>query len=99
MTFWGKKHVQKLTDHLNQVDSTDSIRFTHEEEKDGKIPFLDTLIICKPNGAIKLLVYRKPMPTNIKISSQNTPSIKNMGVIRTVFLIKWTWLEQKKRIF
>ena len=51
-----KGQVQALTDHLNQVDTTNSIKFTREEEKEGKIPFLDTLIIRKPNGAIKLLV-------------------------------------------
>ena len=57
-----KGQVQALTDHLNQVDTTNSIKFTHEEEKEGKIPFLDTLIIRKPNGTIKLLVYRKTHP-------------------------------------
>ena len=34
--------TQNLTDHLNTVDVTGSIKFTHEEEKDGTIPLLDT---------------------------------------------------------
>ncbi|XP_078667549.1 uncharacterized protein LOC144909395, partial [Branchiostoma floridae x Branchiostoma belcheri] len=35
---------QELTDHLNNTDPTGSIQFTHEEEKDGTLPFLDTLM-------------------------------------------------------
>ena len=46
--------------HLNQVDTSNSIKFTHEQENDGQIPFLDTLIVRnKSDGSIKLLVYRK----------------------------------------
>ena len=81
-----KGQVQNLTDHLNQADSTNSIKFTHEEEKNGKIPFLDTLIIRKSNGAIKLLVYRKPTHTDqyLNFSSEH-PLHQKMGVIRTLF--------------
>ncbi|XP_072021516.1 uncharacterized protein [Amphiura filiformis] len=34
-----KDEVNNLTDHLNQADDTDSIKFTFEKEADGKIPF------------------------------------------------------------
>jgi len=51
--------TRNLTDHLNTVDDTGSIKFTHEEESDGTIPFLYTLIVCKPDRTVKLLVYRK----------------------------------------
>ena len=39
--------VDNLTEHLNQVDQTGNIKFTHEQEKDGQIPLLDTLIVRK----------------------------------------------------
>ena len=48
--------VQQLTDHLNAVDTTQSIKFTYEEEKEEKIPFLDTVNIKKEDGALKLKV-------------------------------------------
>ena len=55
--------VQQLTDHLNTVDDTGSIKFTHEEESDGSIHFLDTLVVRKDDGSLKVLVYRKKTPT------------------------------------
>ena len=48
--FWGRYvddvleivkrgQIDNLTSHLNQADEMGSIKFTHEEEDDGKIPF------------------------------------------------------------
>ncbi|XP_072047107.1 uncharacterized protein [Amphiura filiformis] len=41
--------AETLTAHLNQVDTTSSIKFTYEVEQDQQIPFLDTLIVRKPD--------------------------------------------------
>ena len=35
---------QELTEHLNSIDTTGSIKFTYEES-DNSLPFLDTLMI------------------------------------------------------
>ncbi|XP_072039173.1 uncharacterized protein [Amphiura filiformis] len=56
--------VQQLTDHINKTDKSDSIKFTYEEESEGTIPFLDTLIVRKEDDTVKLLVYRKPTHTD-----------------------------------
>jgi len=78
--------VHNLTEHLNAADSTDSIKFTHEEEKSGQIPFLDTLIIRKPDGSVKLLVYRKPTHTDQYLNFMSEhPLHQKMGVVRTLF--------------
>ena len=46
-------------EHLNTLDETGSMKFTHELEVEGKIPFLDTIIVRKQDDSVKLLVYCK----------------------------------------
>ena len=53
--------VVDLTTHLNQVDSSGSVKFTFESEKNDSTPFLDTLIVRKPDGHVKLLVTEKKL--------------------------------------
>merc|ERR1719228_2454729 len=57
-----KGQTQHLTDHLNTIDSTGNIQFTHEEEHNQTINFLDTTIHHKQD--IKFTVYRKPTHTD-----------------------------------
>ncbi|XP_072022109.1 uncharacterized protein [Amphiura filiformis] len=59
-----KDTTKQLTEHLNGVDTTGNIKFTYEEEQNGKLPFLDTLIVRKEDGSVKLLVYRKKTHTD-----------------------------------
>ena len=81
--------TRNLTDHLNTVDDTGSIKFTHEEESDGTIPFLDTLIVMivrKPDRTVKLLVYRKKTHTDQYLHfTSHHPLQHKLGVIRTLF--------------
>ena len=41
-------YVNEFTDHMNSLDH--NIRLTREEEEDGTLPFLDTLIVRKEYG-------------------------------------------------
>ena len=59
-----KNQVENLTDHLNKTNPSGSIKFTYEKETSGQIPFLDTLIVRKPDGSVKLLVYKKATHTD-----------------------------------
>jgi len=43
---------------------TGSIKFTAEQEQDEQMPFLDSLIVRKADGRVKLLVYRKKTHTD-----------------------------------
>ena len=56
--------VEALTGHLNGIDKTNSIKFTHEPEKNGQIPSPDTPITRREDGSIKLLAYRKATHTD-----------------------------------
>ncbi|XP_072051932.1 uncharacterized protein [Amphiura filiformis] len=72
----SKDGVIPLTDHLNSIDDSNSIKFTFEEEKDGRIPFLDTLIVRRDDGSVKLLVY-------LNFASHH-PLHQKLGVVRTL---------------
>ena len=55
-----KGSVEKLTEFLNSMDATGSIKFTYEGEQDGKLPFLAILLERTDSGGLKLCIYRKP---------------------------------------
>jgi len=77
--------VAQLTEHLNSVDSIKCIRFTYEEETEGQVPFLNTLLIRKEDGYVKLLVYRKKTHTDQYSNfMSHHPLHQKLAVIRTL---------------
>ena len=81
-----KKHQEKaLEDHLNQVDPTKSIQFTHEKMENNTIPMLDVKIVVLEDGSIKTEVYRKATHTNHYLHfTSHHPLSQRMGVVRTL---------------
>ena len=76
---------EALTAHLNSVDTTGSIKFTYEGETDGQLPFLDTLVTRRPDGSLKVLVYRKKTHTDQYLAfSSHHPLNHKLGVVRTL---------------
>ena len=58
----------KLEDIIRTLNSFHpNINFTHDIEKEGKIPFLDVLLTKEENGVVNTSVYRKPTNNNIYI--------------------------------
>ena len=57
----GCEHEQ--TDHINSIDTTGSMTFTHEAVSNKSLPFLDTLMVRKEDGTVKFVLYRKKMHT------------------------------------
>ena len=59
------------TAHLEFQKCLDAVhprlRFTHEQEKDKQLPFLDVMITRLPNGQLSTKVYRKPSHTGLAI--------------------------------
>ena len=74
---------QQMTAQLNTIDTTGNIKFTYEEESEGSLPFLDTLMVQKEDGTIKFLVYRKKTHTDQYLNfSSHHPLHQKLGVIK-----------------
>ena len=54
-------YLEKFFHHSNNLHQ--NINFTMEEESNGELAFLDTLL-KRNNGKISILIYRKPTPTD-----------------------------------
>ena len=81
----NKQAVEGLTDHLNHIDETGSIKFTYETEAEKMLPFLDTLIVRKEHGHLKLLVYRKKTHTDQYLDfTSHHPLQHKLSVVRTL---------------
>ena len=78
--------TQQLTDHLNSIDQTGNIQFTHEEEKENAIPFLDIKIHHTDEGDIRITIYRKPTHTDqYLLWTSEHPIAHKLSVVRTLY--------------
>ena len=79
-----KDTAEELLNHLNSVRPT--IKFTVELEKDGTLPFLDTLLRRKDDGSLDITVYRKPTHTDRYLHFQSHhPTHVRRGLVRCLY--------------
>ena len=75
--------VDEFTEHINSIHP--AIKFTREEEVEGKIAMLDTNIKRNANGNLTFSVYRKPTHTDQYLQfTSNQPLQHKLGVVRTL---------------
>ena len=76
-------HLEKFFHDINNLHQ--NIKFTMEEESNGELAFLDTLL-KRNNGEISVLVYRRPTHTDqyLHYSSQHQTSCKE-SVVSSLF--------------
>ena len=76
--------LNEFFEHINNLHP--KIKFTIEEEKDGCLAFLDTLIKRKENGELSVCVYRKPTHTDqyLNFHSNHIASTKD-SVVSALF--------------
>ena len=69
-------HKQEFLEHLNKVDS--AIKFTVEENQDnGAIPFLDTLVTPLADNSLSFKVYWKPTHNDQYLQWDNHHSLSS----------------------
>jgi len=77
--------VDKLTEFLNNLDDSGSVKFTYEVETEGQLPFLDLLLKRTNSEGLKLLVYRKPTHTDQYLNfMSHHPIDHKISVVRTL---------------
>ena len=76
-----KGSTEELLHQLNTDRPTTT--FTVEQEEDGALPFLDTLLRRREDGSLDVSVYRKPMHTDqyLHFESHHPTHVKR-GVVR-----------------
>ena len=79
-----KDTTECLLDYLNSVRP--SIELTVKLEKDGMLPFLDTLLQRREDGSLGVTVYRKPTHTDryLDFQSHHPPHVKR-GLVRCLY--------------
>ena len=79
----NQESVAPFMEHINSIN--DHIKFTHEVESEGSIPFLDVLVTRDSEGHLTTSVYRKPTHTDQYLSyASHHPSHQKLGVVRTL---------------
>ena len=86
-----KQEINDFYEHLNRQNA--HIQFTKEIEDDGKIPFLDCLVI-RDNNRLQTTVYRKTQPTltdslrNHLTTLRHTrlPTIRTLRTVPTIVI-------------
>ena len=89
--------VQKLLNHLN--NENESIQFTFEVEKEGKLPFMDvTVHRCGSN--LRTSVYRKPTHTGRYLDfASHHPTSAKRSVAQALFnRLEYVTLNKKARL-
>ena len=82
-TVLKRNSVESFITHLNSIHK--DIKFTRETEKDGCLPFLDSLICRKEDGSLELKVYRKPTHTNQYLNfNSHHPLHQKIGIVHTL---------------
>ena len=80
-----KGNVEEFTELLNTIDETESIKFTHEVEVEGKLPMLDAMVTRESDGKLQLTVYRKKTHTDQYLSFRSHDHLhQKLGVVRTL---------------
>ena len=78
--------VDSFSEHLNSIDQ--HIQFTSEQEKDGRIPFLDTCVSINQDGSPKISADRKPTNTDQYLNFQSNHHLQHKRAVVSTLMLR-----------
>ena len=96
-TFVKKGQLDHVLNTIN--DFHNDIKFTHEAEKDGSIPFLDVKVDRRSDGSFTTSVYRKKTNSNIYINwDSHAPRTWKIGTLHGLIQRAFTICSEDEEI-
>ena len=75
--------IQSFLDHLNSQHPR--IKFTMEKEKDGQLPFLDSMLCIEEDRSISTKIYRKKTHTDQYLHFESNHHVRQkVGIVSTL---------------
>ena len=79
-TYMLKTLIQSFLDHLNNQHLR--IKFTMEKEKDGQLPFLDSLLCVEEDRSISTKIYQKKTHTDQYLHFESNHHVRQkVGIV------------------
>ena len=77
----------EVNDRLSMINNLHPcLKFTHELENNGQIPFLD-MLICNQNGKLSSKWYRKPTDTGLTLNFHALAPLKYKKICNIKFYL------------
>ena len=83
-----KEHAEEFRLTLNQCDDAARIHWTYELESSSCLPFLDCLLVHKPDGKIRIDLYRKPSANRRFIPYDSAHCLQHRLAVISAFLTR-----------
>ena len=92
----GIDELKNFLVHLNAI--LEQIQFTREVEETQRLPFLDVLVMKRPDGTLGHTVYRKPTHTSRYLNAASHHHPAQLASVANTLAVRSTRIADKEHI-